>query len=261
MLLTIDVGNSDTKLAFFARDAQARPRELVRHWRVTTVQRQTADELGVCFTALFERADISHGDVRAIIIASVVPQHDRVLTEACRQYFGIDPQFFTAATQDLVAVDTERPKEVGADLIAATLGARDSFGAPLIVIGFGTATTFSAVSADGVFLGAAIAPGIQVSIDGLIARAAKLPQVALDGPSSPYGRDTTGALQAGIVYGFVGQTEGLVARLKAVLGEHTRVIATGGLAPLIASHTHAIDAVEPDLVHHGLRVYYERALT
>ncbi|MGH7709547.1 MAG: type III pantothenate kinase [Vulcanimicrobiaceae bacterium] len=258
MLLTIDVGNTDTKLGFFARTGGGVAHKLMRDWRVTTARRRTADEFGVLFSALFRRAEIPLDEVRAIVVSSVVPQTDRALIDACKQYFDVEPHLFTAATQTLIAIETERPKEVGADLAAAAIGGRDRYGAPLIVIGFGTATTFSAISRAGVYLGVAIAPGIQISIDALVARTAKLPQVALDPPDAPYGRDTISALQAGIVYGFVGQSEGLIARLRARLGDDARVVATGGFAEVIARHTAAIDSVDPHLILHGLRVFYER---
>jgi type III pantothenate kinase len=152
---------------------------------------------------------------------------------------------------------TERPKELGSDLLAAAIAARASYGAPVIVIGFGTATTFGAVGRNGTYLGAAIAPGIQISIDALVDRTAKLPQIALEAPASPIGRDTVAALQSGIVYGFVGQCEGLIARMRVELGADARVVATGGLAEIVAGQTAAIEAVEPHLVLDGLRLYYD----
>jgi type III pantothenate kinase len=256
MLLAIDVGNTDTKFGFFV--AAPGGLRLAKTWRITTARRRTADEFGIALAALFRRADIPIGEVAKIAVSSVVPQNDRALAEACRVYFEREPAFFSGATQQLIEVAPERPKEVGADLVCAALAAREKYGAPAIVIGFGTATTFSAVSREGTFLGAAIAPGIQVSIDALVERTAKLPQVALEAPSGPIGRETVSALQAGIVFGFVGQTEGLVARIRHEIGADARVIATGGLADVVARHTAAIDAVEPHLVLDGLRLVTER---
>jgi type III pantothenate kinase len=250
MLLAIDVGNTETKLGFFEGA------ELRRTWRVTSATRRTADEFGVLFAALFRRAEIPLERVGAIVISSVVPQNDLPLSEACRQYFDVAPEFFRPAEQTLLEVTTERPREVGADLVAAAIGARAAYGAPLIVIGYGTATTFSALTREGEFVGAAIAPGIQISLDALVGRTAKLPQVSLEVPNGPIGRDTVAALQAGIVYGFVGQTEGIVARFKHAVGEDAQVVATGGLAEVIAKHTAAIDAVEPHLVLQGLQLYH-----
>jgi type III pantothenate kinase len=257
MLLAVDVGNSETKLGFFARGSNGAGGTLSRTWRVTTARRRTADEFGVLFAALFRRAEIPLDEVRAIVVSSVVPQNDKALSEACRLYFNCEPQFFNVATQRLLTVRTERPKELGSDLASAAIGAIALYGTPAVIIGFGTATTFGAIGRDGAYLGAALAPGIQISIDALVARTAKLPQVALEAPGSPIGVDTVSALQSGIIYGFVGQTEGMVSRMKAELGEDARVIATGGLADIVARETRVIDHVEPNLVLLGLYRYVE----
>jgi type III pantothenate kinase len=259
MLLAVDVGNSETKLGFFSSGSVDAIGTLLRTWRITTAQRRTADEFGVLFAALFRRAEIPLEKVRAIVISSVVPQHDRALAEACRLYFNCEPIFFNAADQRLLMVRTERPKELGSDLAAAAIGATTLYGTPAIVIGFGTATTFGAIARDGSYLGAALAPGIQISIDALITHTAKLPQVALEAPSSAIGIDTVTALQSGIIYGFVGQTEGMVVRMKRELGDDAIVTATGGLADIVARHTKLIDHVEPHLVLLGLRRYVECA--
>jgi type III pantothenate kinase len=260
MLLAVDVGNSETKLGFFARGRRGSAGPLLRHWRVTTERRRTADEFGVLFASLFRGAEIPLGDVRAVVVSSVVPQLDRAIGEACLQCFGVGPAFFTAATQEMIAVETERPKELGSDVLAGAISARAAYGTPLVVIGFGTATTFGAVGRGGTFLGAAIAPGIQTSIDALVERTAKLPQVALEAPTSVIGRDTVAALQSGIIYGFAGQCESLIARMRTELGADARVVATGGLAEIVARQTEMIDAVEPHLVLDGLRLYYDAAL-
>lgn len=257
MLLAIDVGNSDTKLGFFARGSGGASGDLVRTWRIATAPRRAADELGVVFTALFRSAAIPVDAVSAIVISSVVPQLDRPLSEACVRYFHREPRVFTAGAQSLIEVRTDRPRELGSDLAAAAIAARAQFGAPVIIIGFGTATTYGIVGRDGAFLGAAIAPGIQISVDALVGRTAKLPQVALEAPPSPIGRDTVSALQSGIVYGFVGQTEGIVERMKAEVGTDARVVATGGLADVVARQTRLIDAVEPNLVLLGLQRFFD----
>ncbi len=255
MLLAVDVGNTETKLGFFK--AAGEKLELHKTWRVTTTRGQTSDEFGVLFSALFRGASVDTGEVRAIVVSSVVPQNDRALGEACRSYFGPDPVFFSSGNQQLMQVTTERPNELGSDLLAAAIGARELYGTPLVTVGFGTATTFGAVSREGEFVGAAIAPGIRISIDALVARTAKLPQVALEAPNGPIGRDTVSALQAGIVFGFVGQAEGMLARMRSAIGEDARAVATGGLAEIVARHTRAIDVVEPHLVLLGLRRFYE----
>lgn len=251
MLLTIDVGNTETKLVAFAGEGDG----VTGTWRVTTARRRTADEYGVLFAAFFSAAKLGIDDVRAIVVASVVPSVDRPLAEGCEKYFGIVPSFFTAATQTLIPIRTDRPAEVGADLVAAAIGAREFVGAPAIVVNFGTATTFGALDRDGAYAGVAIAPGLQVAVDALVGRTAKLPQVALEAPRSPIGRDTVTSLQAGIVFGAVGQTEGIVRRMIAVLGPETRVIASGGLAPIVARETDVIERVEPHLVLYGLRAH------
>ena len=184
MLLVIDVGNSDTKLGFYPL-AGAALGPLARTWRVTTQRRRSSDEFGVLFVSLFTQARIGLGEVKAIVISSVVPQNDRALAQGCREYFNCEPQFFSAAKQRLIEIRTDRPTEVGADLIAAAVGTVAGFGSPAVVIGFGTATTFGAIADDGAYIGAAIAPGIQISIDALVDRTAKLPQVALRAPKSP----------------------------------------------------------------------------
>jgi type III pantothenate kinase len=189
-----------------------------------------------------------------------VPQIDRYLHEACRRYFGCEPITFSATRQQLMEVRIAHPAELGADLIAGAIGAVQHYGAPVIILDYGTATTFAAVSSDRAYLGTAIAPGIEISINALVARAAKLPQIGLDAPAVAIGRDTVSSLQAGIVFGFVGQAEGIVARMKAELGGEARVVATGGLADIVARHTSIIDAVDPNLVLEGLRLFYDASI-
>jgi type III pantothenate kinase len=257
MLLCIDVGNTDTKLGFYGVPASGLGLEMVAQWRVTTIRPRTGDEYGVLFTSLFASEGIALGAVRGIAMSSVVPQVNRDLRDCCRRYFKSDPLMLNARAQHLMEVRTERPNELGSDMLAAAIGAREKYGVPAIVIGYGTATTFSAISRDGAFLGTAIAPGIQISIDALVARAAKLPQVAFEPPSSPIGRETTESLQSGLVYGFVGQTEGVVARFKEQLGPDARVIATGGLADIVADNTNIVQIVDKSLALEGLKMFWE----
>ena len=252
MLVTIDVGNTETKLGCFATDGS----DLLQSWRVTTESRRTADEYGVFFAQLFATAELLASDVAAVVIASVVPKLDQTLEAACARYFRCKPLFFKPHRQSLMTVKTDRPAEVGADLVAAALGAREQYGAPLIVISYGTATAFMAVSEAGEYLGVAIAPGINISIDALVGRAAKLPQIALEAPRRAIGTDTISALQSGIIYGFVGQTEALVTRMQQEMGCRARVVATGGLAEVIARHTPIVSEVNPHLSLLGLRAFY-----
>ena len=260
MLLCIDVGNTETKLGFFGASASGLGLEMVAPWRVSTVKHRTSDEFGVLLAALFNEADIALGAVRAIAISSVVPQSDRDLRDGCLRYFKTEPIWLRGKNQTVMEVRTERPTELGADMLAAAIGARGKYGTPTIVIGYGTATTFSAISRDGAFLGTAIAPGIQISIDALVARTAKLPQVAFEAPPSPIGRETVESLQSGLVYGFVAQTEGMIARFKAELGPDAVVVATGGLAEIVAAHTAAINAVDASLTLEGLKIFWNAAV-
>jgi type III pantothenate kinase len=252
MLLAIDVGNTETKLGCFSGS------ELKTTWRVTTELRRTPDEYGVFFTQLFATSRVAIDAIGAVAIASVVPQLDPVLQAACERFFGIAPSFLKPQTQRLMAIATEYPSEVGADLVAAAIGARQRFGAPLIVVSFGTATVFMAISPRGEYLGVAIAPGIAVSIDALIGKTAKLPQIALEAPGRAIGRNTTDALQSGIVYGFAGQTEAIVARMRGEMGVDATVIATGGLAEIVAKQTPVIEAVDPHLSLVGLELFHRK---
>jgi type III pantothenate kinase len=252
VLVTIDVGNTETKLGCFAVDGS----ELLQSWRVTTEAKRTADEYGVFFAQLFATAELLASDVESVVIASVVPKLDQTLELACARYFRCKPMFFKPHRQTLMPVKTERPGEVGADLVAAAIGARERYGAPLVVISYGTATVFMAISGAGEYLGVAIAPGINISIDALHARTAKLPQIALEAPGRAIGTDTISALQSGIIYGFVGQTEALVTRIHAELGTNAPVIATGGMAEVVARHTDIISEVNPHLSLLGLRKFF-----
>jgi type III pantothenate kinase len=252
MLLTIDVGNTETKLGCFDDGV------LKQTWRVTTELRRTPDEYGVFFAQLFATSGLPRSAVAAVAIASVVPPLDPVLETACKRFFGVSPRFLKPQTQRLIRVVTENPSEVGADLVAAAIGGRERFGVPLIIVSFGTATVFIAISAEGEYLGVAIAPGIAVSIDALIGRTAKLPQIALEAPGRAIGVNTNEALQSGIVYGFVGQTEAIVARMRAEMGIDAKAVATGGLAEIVAKQSPVFDTVDPHLSLVGLELFHRK---
>lgn len=252
MLVAIDVGNTETKLGYFARDG-----ELTRMWRVTTESRRTPDEYAAFFMQFFAADSVDVHSVDSVAIASVVPHLDAILEHACRRVFGVEPVFLRGDRQNLVAIRTEHPAEVGADLVAAAIGAHAQYGGPLIVASYGTATVFTAISAAGEFLGVAIAPGINISIDALVSRTAKLPQIGFVAPQHAIGRSTVEALQSGIVFGFVGQSEALIQRMRVELGSEARVIATGGLAEVVARYCPSIDRVDPQISMHGLRLFHE----
>jgi len=250
MLLAIDVGNTETKLGVF----ESATGPLKHMWRVTTEARRTADEYGVFLTQLFATQKLKTDDVNAVVIASVVPRLDQTLLDACTRFVGAESEFLKPHKQKLMEIHTERPSEVGADLVAAAIGARNLYGSPLIVISFGTATAFVAISKDGAYLGTAIAPGIAISVDALVGRAAKLPQIALQAPQQAIGRDTIASLQSGIVY--VCQAEALIDRITAELGSKPVVVATGGLADVVAKHTKSITHVNPNLSLLGLQLFH-----
>jgi type III pantothenate kinase len=253
VLLTIDVGNTETKLGIFAGHADG----LTHTWRLTTEIRRTPDEYGALFLQLFANEGIDVRAIDAVAIASVVPNLDPVFAAACRRCFAVEPSFLKPHTQTLIPLATAYPAESGADLVAAAIGGRARFGAPLIVVSYGTASVFIAISPAGEYLGVAIAPGITISIDALVGRTAKLPQIALETPECAIGRTTNQALQSGIVYGFAGQTEAIVSRMRAELGVAAKVVATGGLAELFAKHAPIVDAVDPHLSLTGLRLFYD----
>uniref|UniRef100_E6PHF8 Type III pantothenate kinase n=1 Tax=mine drainage metagenome TaxID=410659 RepID=E6PHF8_9ZZZZ len=250
MLLAIDVGNTETKFGILDEDGS-----VLQMWRVRTLIDRTPDELGVFITQLFAVAKLELRTIDRIVIASVVPKLDFALVGACKRFFSLTPTMLAPEKQRLIQIESERAAEVGADLVAAAIGGAARYGTPLIIASYGTATVFTAISRAGAFLGAAIAPGINVSIDALVGRTAKLPQIAFDPPQRAIGRNTVEALQAGIMLGVVGATRLLVERFNEELGGRTRVIATGGLAEVVARSCPAIDIVDPHLSMLGLYLF------
>ena len=252
MLLAIEAGNTNVKFGVYETGGGAAG-TLVHSWRSVTDRRQTGDELAALVDAMLRTGGIARGSVARVVVASVVPPLYRALAELARRYFGCKAEFISAARQTLVPVVTARPSELGADLIAGAIGAVDKYGAPVIVVGFGTATTFAAVDAQRRYRGTAIAPGVEISVDALTSRAAKLFDVPLVMPAAAIGTDTTTSLQSGIVLGFVGQVEYIIAKIAAELGEPApTVVATGGLAELIAPHARSIGTIDERLVLDGL---------
>jgi|SRR5579875_2484279 type III pantothenate kinase len=252
MLLAIDIGNTETKIGCFRGGAD----EPSRTWRLGTDARRTADELAATLAQLFSTDGIGLRGVEGVAVASVVPKLDAAVRAACERLFEASPAFLRPEAQRVMPVRTERPAEVGADLVAAAIGVRARHGAPAIVISYGTATVFTAIDVDGAYVGAAIAPGIGISLDALVARTAKLPQIALEAPPRAIARETVGALQSGVIFGVVGQAHALVARFREELGVRAPVIATGGYAEIAARHADCIDAVDPHASLRGLSVFY-----
>ncbi len=250
MLLTIDIGNTNITLGIY-RGQEAGPR-----WRLATDHKRMPDEYGLQFTGLLEHAGIRRGQLTGICMASVVPPLTGRVTEACRRYLGHEPLVVEAGVRTGVRIRYEDPRAVGADRIVDAAAVRILYGGPACVVDFGTATTFDAISAEGDYLGGAIAPGIGIASEALFMRAAKLPRVELKRPPSAIGRNTVHAMQSGLLFGYVGLVEGIVARFRHELGPEMKVIATGGLAEIIAQETDIIDIINPWLTLDGLAIIW-----
>lgn len=255
MLLVIDAGNTNVTVAVF------RETELIVQWRLTTERTRTSDEYGVQVRTLFELAGLDRKDIHAIVIASVVPSLNETLKRIAEGYFQLTPLFVDDETDTGLKILYEPPSDVGADRIVDAVAAVAKYGAPCIVVDFGTATTFNAISAAHEYLGGVIAPGIMISSEALFFRAAKLPRVEIKRPQKVIGSSTTGAMQSGIYHGYAGLVDGVLEQMIAELGLKPRVIATGGLAPLIATASKFIEQVDSNLTLEGLRLVYERSKT
>ncbi|TMD36669.1 MAG: type III pantothenate kinase [Chloroflexi bacterium] len=250
MLLAVDVGNTNVTLALFEGE------RLVADWRVTAHRERTADELAVELSQLFNLRGFDLDVVTGVVISSVVPNLNPALIEASRRYLNCEPVMVGPGVKTSVRVRYENPKDVGADRIANALAAFSKYGGPVVVIDFGTAVTYDAISAEGDYLGGAIAPGVEISLDALVSHTAMLRRVEAVAPDSVIGRNTITSIQSGLIWGFVAQVEGMVERMIAELGGKATVIATGGQAGMVAGLTHVIQAVDPLLTLEGLRLIY-----
>jgi len=252
MLLCVDIGNTNIKLGVF------RDEELFTRWRIFTDPAKLADEYSVMLLSLFSSENIRKEEITGCVISSVVPDLTIAFSELVKRHLRLEPVIVGRVKHPVIHINASNPKEVGPDLIANAVGAVSMFGAPVIVIGFGTATTFSAVSAGGSLEGVAIAPGVGTGAASLFAAGALLPDVEIIAPDHAIGKNTIQSLQSGVVFGAAGMVEGLVARIKQELGGNVKVVATGGWAGLMSKHVSCIDAVEPELTLLGLRIIYEK---
>jgi type III pantothenate kinase len=251
MLLCIDIGNTNIAFGLFDGDV------LGPHWRIRTIHEKMPDEYGITIDQLFRHRGFGPDNVTGIAIASVVPPLTPIFVQVCNQYLGQDPLVVDAGVRTGVRIRYDNTREVGADRVVDAVAVRALYGVPACVVDFGTATTFDAVSAQGDYLGGAIAPGIGIAAQALFERTAKLPRVELSRPPAAIGTNTPHSIQSGLLYGYVGLVEGMVARFKAELGPDTKVVATGGLAEVIARESDVLEVVDPWLTLHGLRLVYE----
>jgi len=254
MLLAIDIGNTGITLGLFEGN------KLGPHWRLASDNERTSDEYGIFMTQLMERSGIrisNDGEVSGVAIASVAPALTGVLARACRDYLQVDPLVVDTGVHTGIPLRYEDPKQIGADRVVNAVAVRNLYKGPACIVDFGTATSFDALSADGEYIGGAIAPGIGVAADALFRRTAKLPRVDLRRPPSVIGRNTVNSLQSGLLYGYVGLVEGMVRRFRAELGQEMKTIGTGAMVELIAGETGVIDIVNPWLALEGLRIIFE----
>ena len=256
MILVLNVGNSNISLGVFQNN------RLLQHWKMTNDRPKTTDEMATTIKTFFDFEGLTFEQITGIIMSSVAPTSMFALEQMCEKYFHVTPLIVGPGVKTGLNIKYENPKEVGADRIVNAVAALHTYGGrSIIVIDFGTAITYCVLNGKGEYLGGAIAPGLTISTDALYQRAAKLPRVELAKPQSVIGKSTVTALQAGVFYGFIGQVEGIVNRMKQLTKEEPLVIATGALATLIAAETQAIDIVDEYLTLNGLHIIYKRNQT
>lgn len=251
MLLTIDIGNTNLALGLYEGQC------LGARWRLATDHQRMPDEYGLQILGLLQHGGCSPSQLEGVCLASVVPALTMRLLQACRQYLNLEPLIVDNGIKTGLTIKYDEPSNVGADRIADAVAVQHFFGGPACVVDFGTATTFDAITSGGEYLGGAIAPGILIAAEALFAHTAKLPRVNMLPPPSVIGRNTVHAMQSGLLFGYVSMVEGMVARFRVELGEKMKVIATGGLADLVATQTDVIDKIEPWLTLEGLRLIWE----
>jgi type III pantothenate kinase len=252
LLLTIDAGNTNVVLGVFEGAT------LKAHWRLSTRRDQTTDEYGILVRSLFAASGLEPAQVDGVVLASVVPPLTSVLVTLAQQFLGRDPVVVEPGVRTGMPVLYEPPGDVGADRIVNGIAAFETFGGPVIVVDFGTATTFDVVTRKGEYVGGVICPGIGISADALFQRAARLPRVELRNPGRVIGRSTVTSIQSGMYFGYATMVDGMIARIRAELQEPSRVVATGGLAEVLAKDIPSIEAVDPVLTLTGLRIIWDR---
>lgn len=252
MIFTLDIGNTNIKTALFDGT------DMVKYWRVSTNRFYSSDEYGILLTSLFAHEGVSPQQVSGIIISSVVPTINFTMDHMCQNYFHLTPMFVVPGIKTGINIRYEHPRELGSDRIANAVAAYENYGAPVIFIDFGTATTFGVVDEGGVFLGGAICPGIKLASEALVSGTAKLPRFELTRPDSVIGRTTLTNLQSGMYYGYVGLVRNIVHQMKQELGKPCTVVATGGMATMIAEESRVIDKLDGLLTLKGLRAIWEK---